>query len=161
MYNIFFFTRLLNVNPGCPEGCGYTKEGRPATEIWCFLEDGPYTPIYTCPSTTLLPTTTTDAQTTPVSTTGAPTTTASTTTASPTTTAVNLKGRVEQSIVDAEAALTEIDSILSDPSLSDDQKSSLESIKSAIENLEGSLSQYLGTLTRRREKRGLDQLGVL
>ena len=92
---------------------------------------------------------------------GAPTTAASTTIDTPTKAADNLKGKVEQSIIDAEVALTEIDSILSDPSLSDDQKSSLESIKSAIENLEGSLSQYLGTLTRRREKRGLDQLGVL
>ena len=154
MYNIFFFTRLLNVNPGCPEGCGYTKEGRPATEIWCFLEDGPYTPIYTCPSTTFLPTTA-DAQTTTAST----TTTSQTSTTSPTTTGVNLKGTVEQSIVDAEAALTEINSILSVPSLSDDQKSSLESIKTALENLKASLSQYWGTLTRRRVKRELDQLG--
>ena len=55
--------------------------------------------------------------------------------------------------------MTEIDSILSDPSLSDDQKSSLESIKTAIENLEASLSQYWGTLTRRRVKRELEQLG--
>ena len=55
--------------------------------------------------------------------------------------------------------MTEINSILSVPSLSDDQKSSLESIKTALENLKASLSQYWGTLTRRRVKRELDQLG--
>ena len=90
---------------------------------------------------------------------GTPTTAASTTIDTPTTAEDNLKGKVEQSIVDAEVALTEIDSILSNPSLSDDQKSSLESIKTAIENLEANLSQYWGTLTRRRVKRELDQLG--
>ena len=55
--------------------------------------------------------------------------------------------------------MTEINSILSVPSLTDYQKSSLESIKTALENLKASLSQYWGTLTRRRVKRELDQLG--
>ena len=40
----------MSENPGCPSGCGYTKAGDTDAEVWCFV-DGPYTPIYTCPST--------------------------------------------------------------------------------------------------------------
>ena len=43
--------RLLSDNPGCPGGCAYIKDGDSSSEVWCMGE-GPYTPDYTCPSTT-------------------------------------------------------------------------------------------------------------
>ena len=43
--------RLLSANPGCPGGCAYIKDGDSSSEVWCMGE-GPYTPDYTCSSTT-------------------------------------------------------------------------------------------------------------
>ena len=47
----YFLLRLLSENPGCPGGCAYLKEGETDSEVWCFSE-GPYNPVYSCPSTT-------------------------------------------------------------------------------------------------------------
>ena len=44
--------RLLSANPGCPGGCAYIKDS--SSEVWCMGE-GPYTPDYTCTSTTETP----------------------------------------------------------------------------------------------------------
>ena len=49
-----FENRLMSDNPGCPGGCAYTKDGDISSEVWC-LGEGPYTPDYTCPSTTEIP----------------------------------------------------------------------------------------------------------
>ena len=46
--------RLLSDNPGCPGCCAYIKDGDSSSEVWCMGE-GPYTPDYTCPSTTETP----------------------------------------------------------------------------------------------------------
>ena len=50
----FFDCRLLTDNPGCPGGCAYIKDGDSSSEVWCMGE-GPYTPDYTCTSTTETP----------------------------------------------------------------------------------------------------------
>ena len=47
-------SRLVAENSGCPDGCGYSRDGDTESEVWCFVE-GPYTPDYSCPSTSSSP----------------------------------------------------------------------------------------------------------
>ena len=71
----------MDANSGCPDGCGYSKEGSPPSEVWCFQTNGPYPPIYACSTTTIASTSAGAPTTTGASaTTGAPTTTGGPTT---------------------------------------------------------------------------------
>ena len=44
-------SRMLGDKSGCPEGCGYLKDGDNENDTWCFRE-GPYIPQYACSSAT-------------------------------------------------------------------------------------------------------------
>ena len=57
-------SRLVAENTGCPDGCGYSRDGDTEPEVWCFVE-GPYSPDYSCPNTPSLSSSPTSSSSSP------------------------------------------------------------------------------------------------